>query len=621
MHSTYDTPSGVEIRDLWKTSSAFSAPQICHAFDSIPTQPGTKPSQFEDPMNRSPRPTRYLARAAAVIGLAMVLAAPARGEEPKGLWKLVVLAYGDDNFAIIDLHRQDGALRGVMVDANKGLLENGKVEKASFEDARLTLDLKGERGILIEFAGTEAKTGLYAGQYVGTVRLFDERYPARLEKTREERMPAPRPNPLVQDFLKAAREPDAKSKANKLVALAKKNPGVPANHLIYTELLATAEAAGLTPAEVDAHFATWKAEAETFGAPWVQEIGLKALKAIAPSKPMAESAVKLGQDLERSVSGDGSTETKATVAGLLATAAKNAGKADLAAESESRAAKFETMLDEEYNKKVPPFAVQRYAGRKKPGEAQPVVFELFTGAQCGPCASVDVAFDALLKTFGPTELIGLQYHLHIPGPDPLSSPASEARREYYADNFRGTPSSFLNGRPDGEGGGPMSMAENRYAGFRSLVEKLLEQDKKTTVTVSAKQAGDVVSIIASATTPPPKSGSKNSSMKLRLALTEESIRYVGSNKIRFHHHVVRAFPGGMNGTDIVDGKATVELKVELARLREELAKYLTESTSQPFAGTIPGIELKDLSVVAFVQDDLDKAILGVVTVPVTPSNP
>ena len=32
-------------------------------------------------------------------------------------------------------------------------------------------------------------------------------------------------------------------------------------------------------------------------------------------------------------------------------------------------------------------------------------------------------------------------------------------------------------------------------------------------------------------------------MKLRLLVVEESIRYVGGNQMRFHHHVVRAMPG------------------------------------------------------------------------------
>ena len=50
------------------------------------------------------------------------------------------------------------------------------------------------------------------------------------------------------------------------------------------------------------------------------------------------------------------------------------------------------------------------------------VLELFTGAQCPPCVAADVAFDALEKSYKHTDLILLQYHMHIPGPDPLTNP-------------------------------------------------------------------------------------------------------------------------------------------------------------------------------------------------------
>ena len=50
-----------------------------------------------------------------------------------------------------------------------------------------------------------------------------------------------------------------------------------------------------------------------------------------------------------------------------------------------------------------------------------VVVELFTGAECPPCVSADVAFDALLETYKPNEVVLLEYHLHIPGPDPLTN--------------------------------------------------------------------------------------------------------------------------------------------------------------------------------------------------------
>ena len=40
-----------------------------------------------------------------------------------------------------------------------------------------------------------------------------------------------------------------------------------------------------------------------------------------------------------------------------------------------------------------------------------------------------------------SEVVRLQYHLHVPGPDPLTNPDSEARAEFYARFVRSTPTS------------------------------------------------------------------------------------------------------------------------------------------------------------------------------------
>ncbi|AMV38740.1 hypothetical protein [Planctomyces sp. SH-PL62] len=579
-------------------------------------------------MNRSQMRRPWIARASATLCLVGLLASPATAAEPVGIWKLVVLAFGADDFAIVDLHRQDDKPRGVVIDGRKQLLEGAQIEGVDLQDGRAAFTLKGSV-MTIKFSGSEAKEGPFAGQIVGTVLIQNESYPASLEKTREEKLAPAKPNAFVQDFLKAARQEDMGKKVDDLRALLAKNPGVPANQIIYSELLGNAEAAKLPPAEVDRLIANWRREAEPFGQVWVDEVGMKAFKAIAGSKPFAETALKLGQELDKGLAADASTDAKAVLVKLLATAARNAGKADLAADAEGRAAKLDAQLDAEYHEKVPPFKPTPYEGRKKPGATQPVVLELFTGAQCPPCVAADVAFDALLKTYKPTDFIGLQYHLHIPGPDPLTNADAVARQGYYGDEVRGTPSTFFNGRSDGAGGGPMAASENKYNEYRGLIDEMLEQSGKTEVALDAKREGEEITIVASANSPTPaaKADAKDvkdakSSLRLRLALTEESVRYVGGNKLRFHHHVVRALPGGAEGTELVDGKGKVELKVNLVELREKLNTYVSEyAKERPFPAATPEIALKNLSVVAFVQDDLDKAILGAVSVPVAEATP
>src|SRR5207302_5612983 len=137
-------------------------------------------------------------------------------------------------------------------------------------------------------------------------------------------------------------------------------------------------------------------------------------------------------------------------------ALEKTGKTEQAKAVATEVAKLEEILDAEYLKAVPPFKPTAYAGRKDKEANKVAVMELFTGAQCPPCVAADVGFDALLKAFRPAELIGLQYHLHIPGPDPLTNADSIARQQYYGEEVRGTPSTFFNGKSESGGGGPMA---------------------------------------------------------------------------------------------------------------------------------------------------------------------
>ena len=76
-------------------------------------------------------------------------------------------------------------------------------------------------------------------------------YPARLEKTREEKLEPAKQNPLVQDFLKAVREQNAETKLAKFQELAHKKRGRPSSQIIYNEILDSAEEAGLSAADVE----------------------------------------------------------------------------------------------------------------------------------------------------------------------------------------------------------------------------------------------------------------------------------------------------------------------------------------------------------------------------------
>src|SRR5262249_51347994 len=120
---------------------------------------------------------------------------------------------------------------------------------------------------------------------------------------------------------------------------------------------------------------------------------------------------------------------------LLAAALKKAGKTDEAKEVEARLDKLDVSVKAE-----------KFAGRKGASD-RAVLVELFTGPQCPPCVAADLAFDALGKTFKPAEVVLLQYHVHIPGPDALTNPGTIARLRYYGDEVEGTPTILFNGKP------------------------------------------------------------------------------------------------------------------------------------------------------------------------------
>ncbi|HVC95240.1 MAG TPA: hypothetical protein VND64_16210, partial [Pirellulales bacterium] len=309
-----------------------------------------------------------------------------------------------------------------------------------------------------------------------------------------------------------------------------------------------------------------------------------------------------------------SIDQQAAVTQALASAATLAGKKDLAAKAEAEMAVLDEKLDEEYHAKVPPFKPEPFAGREDPENDRVVLFELFTGAQCPPCVAADVAFDALLATYQPTELVTMQYHLHIPGPDPLTNPDSESRSGYYS--LRGTPSTYFNGVAAAGGGGGMPQSKGKYDEFRQEIDKQLASAKSAKIELQLTRSGDtiLVSATAQAGADDEAKDDGESKLRLRVALTEEAIRYVGGNQLRFHHHVVRGFPGGVEGKALAAGEGKVELTIDLDEVREGLNTYLDDFAKggRGFPAAMPKIDFKGLAVVAFVQDDADKRVLHAV---------
>jgi hypothetical protein len=547
--------------------------------------------------------------------LAVLLAgiAPARADEPT-TWKLVVLAYGHDEFLIADVSRNDdGSMTGKVVDSQSFLApcEVKSIEMRG-DDVQVTLSTAGGTSV---FRGTRGQPD---EPILGTFLFRDAVYPARVEKTSDRKVGKLSTGEVPRAVASLRQTRDPAERAEKLRELLKKHEAEAAKYHIQEELVRTEAAAGASAEELRKTVDAWLADARTHGEPWVAESRLKILRIVGAKAPYAALAKELAVQADRATGEDAPLKQRAEVARLLASAAELAGDAELARAASERSAALETRLDEEYLATVPPFQPEPFAGRTESGADRVVLMELFTGAQCPPCVAADVAFDALFSSYKPTELIGLQYHLHIPGPDPLTNPDTLARAGYYTANS--TPTVLLDGEPlpqANRGGGPMAAAEMKYGQYRKLIDERLAGKKRATIELKARREGDSIRITAEAATDPNANPDKGAEPRLRLVLTEESIRYVGSNGLRFHHHVVRDMPGGPDGVALTDGKASQELTVDLNEVRDKIETYLSDfekTRSFPFA--LPKIDLANLSIVAFVQDDADKRIWHAVSVPV-----
>ena len=80
-------------------------------------------------------------------------------------------------------------------------------------------------------------------------------------------------------------------------------------------------------------------------------------------------------------------------------------------------------------------------------------------------------------------------------------------------------------------------------------------------------------------------------------MTEESIRYIGINKLRYHHHVVRDFPGGLEGRDLSSGSGELRITINLADLKRDIENYLSHyDKERAFPNSLPDIALRGMHV-------------------------
>ncbi|MGH9753036.1 MAG: tetratricopeptide repeat protein, partial [Blastocatellia bacterium] len=155
---------------------------------------------------------------------------------------------------------------------------------------------------------------------------------------------------------------------------------------------------------------------------------------------------------------------------------------------------LEEELDARYHKEYSGLVpVTRYQPTAKRSNRD-VLAEVFTGAACPPCVAADLGFEAMMERYSRQELIVLMYHQHIPGPDPMTNPASQARFKYY--NGGGVPSYSIDGAAMQSGGGGKDQAKAFYQRVNPLIERRLEVAPEASLKLDATLENGVVKVAA-----------------------------------------------------------------------------------------------------------------------------
>jgi hypothetical protein len=208
----------------------------------------------------------------------------------------------------------------------------------------------------------------------------------------------------------------------------------------------------------------------------------------------------------------------------------------------------------------------------------------------------------------------------VPGPDPLSSADSLARKDYYAAEVAGTPTILIDGQlVEYNVGGAYSNAPNIYEELASTVSESTAQPPEGSIDLKASVAGEKLSIDVTASAPEKPADT----VRLRVVIAESEIDYGASNGIKEHEMVVREMPGGAAGIAAVQGQFAFQQEIPLIELRDRLNEGLTAAErqlSQEYGERVKfrtrPLDLRRLTVVAFLQDDTTREVLQAAVVPI-----
>jgi hypothetical protein len=347
-----------------------------------------------------------------------------------------------------------------------------------------------------------------------------------------------------------------------------------------------------------------------YGPRWERTVALKLANTLAGQEGFAEVALTQARRAERMLADDSPAAAQMEVYDTLTRVLTKAGKVDEAKKYAAMVGKLEARDYAEFAKTGLGFTPEPYKGRKGKGD-RAVLVEVFTGTECAPCAAVDLAAHGLVRAFQPTEVIVLEYHLPVSGPDPLMCQDGMERFESYG--LKAAPSVRVNGKPGPQVPGPASAAAEKYKELRELVEKQLEATAPVKLAV-AVTPGEKGAYTAKATVSNLESPGEKT--VLRFVLAEEKVRFAGQSGVAYHAHVVRALPGGVKGFPLTKKAQEQAVTIDPAEVRAKVNKFLDDfaKSEGEFPKPDRPLALANLKLVALVQNDATGEVLQAVQV-------
>jgi hypothetical protein len=549
-----------------------------------------------------------LAALFALPGAARAADEPAKGGDRAvadayaGTWKVIFLQGGtEQNLFIIKVDPKAAGQKINVVAAGIPGLKDTKVEVVKAPEDALGFTVEATGIVPLRFVIRAPKGEKEPKKMLGSLEFRGNTFFSRLDRTDEKEIDpakAAKQADNAQDYLKAARTADAKEKEKVLKEFIEKHTDSVLAFQAMLDLVGVQPGNGAKDEDVKATAEKAIAFASAYGPELTTAAVSQVAQRLVNSTKAPALAVEYARRVEKALPENATAAQKVAAAKLLLSALKQGDKKDEVKEVTERLAKLDKLMDEEYLKTAVPFKTEAYA--RANGKNRVALVELFTGAYCPPCVAADVAFDAALQTYKPQDVVLVQYHLHIPAPDRLTNEDTEKRSKYYP--LQGVPSTYVSGGKDLGMGGSKEMGKGSYSRLMNAVKEPLDKDAGANIKLSADQKGDDI-IIKAEVADLKEAGEET---KLRLVLVEEMVRYPGGNGQRFHHHVVRAMPGGADGMALKTGSEKQEVKVNVA----ELKKSLEEADKKGrFMDQEHPFDLKHFKVIAFVQNDKSKEVL------------